>query len=110
VDDHGLNSLADDVHLITAPVRIAANWIKILLLIAVLPFVFVVSLVNWLLTGTPLMSADEILSSKVLLTVLSPSRRSSILAAQERARISAFNSGSRGVYHHPYPCSRVREV
>jgi hypothetical protein len=67
-----MNQLAEDVHLVTAPVRIAAEWIKILLFIALLPFVLVVSLVDWLLTGTPIMSADEILLTKVLLTVLSP--------------------------------------
>jgi hypothetical protein len=72
VDDKKGNLLADDVHLISAPVRIVAHWIKILVFIAVLPFVFVVSLADWLLTGTPIMSADEILLTKILLTVLSP--------------------------------------
>ncbi len=72
MDDHKMNQLADDVHLITTPVRIATDWIKILFFIAVLPFVFIASLVDWLLTGTPIMSADEILLTKVLLTVLSP--------------------------------------
>jgi hypothetical protein len=70
--DHKLNPLADDIHLISAPVRIAADWIKILFFIAVLPFIFIVSLVDWLLTRTPIMSADEILLTKVLLTVFSP--------------------------------------
>jgi hypothetical protein len=72
VDDHKMNLLAEDVHLITAPVRIAGDWIKILPFIAVLPFVSIVSLVDWLLTGTPIMSADEIMLTKILLTILSP--------------------------------------
>lgn len=43
MDDYKMNQLAEDVHLVTAPVRIAAEWIKILLFIALLPFVLVVS-------------------------------------------------------------------
>ena len=72
MDDHRLNQLADDVHLITAPVRIVADWIKILVFIAVLPIVFIVSVVTWLVTGKPIMSPDEIWLTKILLTVLSP--------------------------------------
>ena len=67
-----MNRMADDVHLLAGPVRIAADWIKILVFIAVLPIVFIVSLVNWILTGKPIMSPDEIWLTKVLLTVLSP--------------------------------------
>jgi hypothetical protein len=72
MDDHKMNRMADDVHLLAAPVRIAADWIKILVFIAVLPIVFIVSLGNWILTGKPIMSPDEIWLTKVLLTVLSP--------------------------------------
>jgi hypothetical protein len=72
MNDRKLNPLAADVHLISAPVRIVAHWIKILLFIAVLPFVVIASVVNWLLTGIPIMSADEILLTKILLTVLGP--------------------------------------
>jgi glucose-6-phosphate-specific signal transduction histidine kinase len=61
-----------DDHKRTAPVRIAVDWIKILLFIAVLPLVFVVSAINWLITGEPIMSADDILLTKLLLTILSP--------------------------------------
>lgn len=67
-----MNQLAEDVHLVTAPARIAADWIKILLFIAFLPIVFIASIVQWVLTGTPIMSPDEILLTKILLTVLSP--------------------------------------
>lgn len=72
MDEHKLNRLADDVHLITAPVRIVADWIKILVFIAVLPIVFIVSVANWLLTGKPIMSPDKIWLSKILLAILSP--------------------------------------
>ncbi|MGB8493218.1 MAG: hypothetical protein WCE53_02340 [Candidatus Acidiferrum sp.] len=72
MDDRKMNRLADDFHLVTAPVRIVADWIKILLFIAVLPIVFIVSVVNWLVTGKPIMSPDEIWLAKILLTILSP--------------------------------------
>ncbi len=48
-----MNRMADDVHLLAAPVRVAADWIKILVFIAVLPIVFIVALVNWISTGNP---------------------------------------------------------
>jgi len=70
--DGKLNPLARDGGLISAPFRIVAAWIKILLFIAVLPFVLIASVVQYVLTGTPIMSADEILLTKILLTVLSP--------------------------------------
>jgi hypothetical protein len=72
MDDRKLNQLADDVRLITAPVRIAADWIKIILFLLTLPIVFIVSIVHWLFTGRPIMSSDEIWLTKILLTVLSP--------------------------------------
>ncbi len=72
MDNRKTNQLADDIHLVTAPVRIVGDWIKILVFIAVLPIVFVVSVVNWLVTGKPIMSPDEIWLTKVLLTILSP--------------------------------------
>lgn len=51
MDDRKMNQLTDDIHPVTAPVRIVADWVEILVFIAVLPIVFVVSVVNWLLTG-----------------------------------------------------------
>jgi len=72
MDDRKMNQLADDIHLVTAPVRVVADWIEILVFIAVLPIAFVVSVVNWLITGKPIRSLDEIWLTKVLLTVLSP--------------------------------------
>lgn len=53
MSDHKMNRMADDVHLLAAPVRVAADWIKILVFIAVLPIVFIVALVNWISTGNP---------------------------------------------------------
>lgn len=72
MDDRKLNQLADDVHLVTTPVRIVADWIKIVLFLLALPFVFIASFVNWLFTGNPIMNPDEIWLTKILLTVLSP--------------------------------------
>jgi hypothetical protein len=40
------NRMSDEVHLISTPVRIISDWIKILVFIAVLPIVFFVSVVN----------------------------------------------------------------
>ena len=70
--DRKLNPFAHDVRLISAPIRIVAAWIKILLFFTVLPFVLIASVGQWVRTGTPIMSADEILLTKLLLTVLSP--------------------------------------
>ncbi len=67
-----LSRMSDEVHLISTPVRILADWIKILLFIAILPLVFAASVVNWLVTGECILSPDEIWLTKVLLTVLSP--------------------------------------
>ncbi len=67
-----LNRMADEVHLISTPVRILSDWIKILVFIAVLPIVFVASVLNWLFTGARIMSPDEVWLTKILLTVLSP--------------------------------------
>jgi hypothetical protein len=55
MDDRKMNQLADDIHLVTAPVRIVADWIKILVFIAILPIVFIVSVVNRLLTCKPIL-------------------------------------------------------
>jgi hypothetical protein len=64
MDEDKQKQMADDVHLITTPVRIAAEWIKILVFIAVLPIVFIISVADWLLTGTPIMSPDEVWLTK----------------------------------------------
>lgn len=72
MNDRRRNELIDDLHLITAPVRIAADWIKILLFLLALPVVFVASMVHWLFTGKPIMSPDELWLTKILLTVFSP--------------------------------------
>lgn len=72
MDDRKMDQLADDVHLITTPVRIASDWIKILLFLLALPIVFIVSIVHWLFTGKPIMSPDELWLTKILLTVFSP--------------------------------------
>ena len=109
MDNRKTNQLADDIHLVTAPVRIVGDWIKILVFIAVLPIVFVVSVVNWLVTGKPIMSPDEIWLTKVLLTILSPLITTIFYVFHKHWRrmkdngISAFNSCSSGVCH--CPCS-----
>ncbi|HYG99019.1 MAG TPA: hypothetical protein VD837_07795 [Terriglobales bacterium] len=72
MDERKLNQLADDVHLITAPVRLVVDWIKILLFLAAIPILIVASIVNWLFTGKSLLHPEEIWFIKVLLTVLSP--------------------------------------
>jgi len=72
MDDRKMSQLADDVHLITMPVRTLADRIRILIFIAVLLIAFIVSVVIWLVTGKRIMSPDEIWPTKILLTVLSP--------------------------------------
>jgi hypothetical protein len=72
MDERKINRLADDVHLVTIPVRVAADWIKILLFLLAVPIVFIVSIVHWVFTGKPIMSPDEIWLTKLLLTVFSP--------------------------------------
>jgi len=56
MDGRKMNQLADGVHLLTMPVRIVTEWFQILPFIAVLPIVFIASVVNWLVTGERIVS------------------------------------------------------
>jgi len=72
MDELKMNQMADDIHLIAAPFRLVGEWLKILAFILVLPVVFLISFVYWMLTGTPIMSRDECWLAQRVLTVLAP--------------------------------------
>jgi hypothetical protein len=105
-----------DDHRRTAPVRIAADWIKIFVFIAILPLVFVVSVINWLMTGEPIMSADEILLTKILLAILSPFITTIFYVLHKHWRLTKDpeyrnpDPCSSGVHHHARAHARIREV
>lgn len=72
MDNRKMNQLADDVHLIAVPFRWVGETLKLLFFILALPVVFVLSVIYWLITGTPIMSPDEVWLTKILLTIFSP--------------------------------------
>ena len=72
MDEDTLKQLADDVHLITKPVRIVAEWVKILLFLIVVAGLCGFSLIHWIFTGKGILHGDDLWFVKVLGTVLSP--------------------------------------
>ena len=71
MDEDTLKQLADDVHLITKPVRIVAEWVKILLFLIVVAGLCGFSLIHWIFTGKGILHGDDLWFVKVLGTVLS---------------------------------------
>jgi hypothetical protein len=72
MDEDKLNQLADDVHLITKPIRVVTEWVKILLFLVVIAGLCVFSVVHWMFTGKGILHGDDLWLVKVLGTVLSP--------------------------------------
>ena len=72
MDEDTLKQLADDVHLITKPVRIVAEWVKILLFLIVVAGLCGFSLIHWIFTGKGILHGDDLWFVKVLGTILSP--------------------------------------
>jgi hypothetical protein len=61
-----------DIHLLATPVRIVGEWIKILILLACLPFFCLFTLVYQLFTGASLAGTDLLWLMNGLLIILSP--------------------------------------
>jgi len=72
MDEDKLKQLSDDVHMVTAPVRLAVEWIKILLFLVILAGLCAFSLVHWVFTGKGILHGDDLWFVKVLATILSP--------------------------------------
>jgi hypothetical protein len=65
-------STESDLHLLAAPFRWIQGWLKTLLFIAILPVVFIISLIYSAITGEPIMSMDECILAQYALTILNP--------------------------------------